>query len=144
MLRPCIVAGPNARLLAEAMPWNWVPLVRSVTRAIPLFNTLVADPGFPLQLVRHDDVAAAIALAATTSAPAGAYIRAGWYRTPAPTWLPSASPHVLHLRCPGTCRNPVRQDPRPGTRGKSLEELEDHFRETYGTPDEQVHPASGR
>ena len=62
MLRPCIVAGPNARLLAEAMPWNWVPLVRSVTRAIPLFKTLVPDPGFPLQLVHHDDVAAAIAL----------------------------------------------------------------------------------
>jgi nucleoside-diphosphate-sugar epimerase len=60
VLRPCIVAGPNARLLAEAMPWNWVPLVRSVTRAIPLFKTLVPDPGFPLQLVHHDDVAAAI------------------------------------------------------------------------------------
>ncbi len=77
VLRPCIVAGPNARLLAEAMPWNWVPLVRSVTRAIPLFKTLVPDPGFPLQLVHHDDVAAAIALAATTSAPAGAYNIAG-------------------------------------------------------------------
>ena len=77
VLRPCIVAGPNARLLAEAMPWNWVPLVRSVTRAIPVFKTLVPDPGFPLQLVHHDDVAAAIALAATTSAPAGAYNIAG-------------------------------------------------------------------
>jgi UDP-glucose 4-epimerase len=77
VLRPCIVAGPNARLLAEAMPWNWVPLVRSVTRAIPLFKTLVPDPGFPLQLVHHYDVAAAIALAATTSAPAGAYNIAG-------------------------------------------------------------------
>ncbi len=77
VLRPCIVAGPNARLLAEAMPWNWVPLVRSVTRTIPLFKTLVPDPGFPLQLVHHNDVAAAIALAATTSAPAGAYNIAG-------------------------------------------------------------------
>jgi nucleoside-diphosphate-sugar epimerase len=35
------------------------------------------DPGTPLQLVHHDDVAAAIALAATTSAPAGAYNIAG-------------------------------------------------------------------
>ena len=42
-----------------------------------LFKTLVPDPGFPLQLVHHDDVAAAIALAATTSAPAGAYNIAG-------------------------------------------------------------------
>jgi hypothetical protein len=64
-------------LLVEAMPWNWVPLVRKITRALPLVKTLVPDPGFPLQLVHHDDVAPAIALAAVTSAPAGAYNIAG-------------------------------------------------------------------
>ena len=37
----------------------------------------VPDPGCPLQLVHHDDVAAAIALAATTDAPPGAYNIAG-------------------------------------------------------------------
>ena len=37
----------------------------------------IPDPGFPLQLVHHDDVAAAIALAATTDAPPGAYNIAG-------------------------------------------------------------------
>ncbi|MDD4868544.1 MAG: epimerase, partial [Mycobacterium sp.] len=38
---------------------------------------VVPDPGFPLQLVHHDDVASAIALAATTPAPPGAYNIAG-------------------------------------------------------------------
>ena len=59
ILRPCIVAGPKATALADAVPWGLLPLV--------------PDPGTPLQLVHHDDVAAAIALAASTSAPAGAY-----------------------------------------------------------------------
>jgi UDP-glucose 4-epimerase len=38
---------------------------------------VVPDPGFPLQLVHHDDVASAIALAATAPAPVGAYNIAG-------------------------------------------------------------------
>jgi nucleoside-diphosphate-sugar epimerase len=50
VLRPYIVAGPKAPALLK-----------------PPFP----DPGIPLQLVHHDDVAAAIALAATASAPPG-------------------------------------------------------------------------
>ncbi|OBK74998.1 NAD-dependent epimerase/dehydratase family protein [Mycobacterium sp. 1274761.0] len=75
VLRPCIVAGPKATALAEAMPWNQLPdVVRKVTGVLkPPFP----DPGTPVQLVHHDDVAAAIALAATTSAPPGAYNLAG-------------------------------------------------------------------
>ena len=79
MLRPSIVAGPKATLLANAMPWNQLPSpVRRLTRSLPLPKPLLPDPGTPLQLVHHDDVANAIALAATTtSAPAGAYNIAG-------------------------------------------------------------------
>jgi nucleoside-diphosphate-sugar epimerase len=74
VLRPCIVAGPKAPALAEAMPWNQLPgPVKRVTQALPLLKPPFPDPGTPLQLVHHDDVAAAIALAATTSAPPGAY-----------------------------------------------------------------------
>ena len=51
--------------------------LRSATRAMPILKPLVPDPGIPLQLVHHDDVAAAIALAATTSAPPGAHNIAG-------------------------------------------------------------------
>jgi UDP-glucose 4-epimerase len=65
VLRPCVVAGPKAPALGEVM--------RAVVKAVPL----VPDTGFPLQLVHHDDVAAAIALAAVGSAPCGAYNIAG-------------------------------------------------------------------
>jgi len=78
VLRPCIVAGPKAPALAEAMPWNRLPdAVRKVFQAVPLLKPPFPDPGTPLQLVHHDDVASAIALAATTSAPPGAYNLAG-------------------------------------------------------------------
>lgn len=78
VLRPCIVAGPKATALADAMPWNQLPgPVRRVAQALPLLKPPFPDPGTPLQLVHHDDVASAIALAVTTSAPPGAYNIAG-------------------------------------------------------------------
>lgn len=78
VLRPCIVAGPRATALADAMPWNQLPgPLRAVARVVPVLKPVVPDPGFPLQLVHHDDVAEAIALAATAPAPPGAYNIAG-------------------------------------------------------------------
>ncbi len=78
VLRPCVVAGPNATALADAMPWNQLPgPVRAVVKAVPILKPVVPDPGYPLQLVHHDDVAAAIALAATAPAPPGVYNIAG-------------------------------------------------------------------
>ena len=78
VLRPCIVAGPEAHALADAMPWNQLPTpVRTVTKVVPALKPLVPDPGIPLQLVHHDDVATAIALAATAPAPPGSYNIAG-------------------------------------------------------------------
>jgi UDP-glucose 4-epimerase len=78
VLRPCIVAGPEAHALAEAMPWNQLPAaVRTVTKVVPGLKPVVPDPGIPLQLVHHDDVATAIALAAAAPAPPGAYNIAG-------------------------------------------------------------------
>lgn len=60
------------------MPWNQLPgPVRKVSQALPLLKPPLPDPGTPLQLVHHHDVAAAIALATTTSAPPGAYNIAG-------------------------------------------------------------------
>ncbi len=74
ILRPCIVAGPQAPALADTMPWNQLPsIVRMATEAVPILKPVVPDPGIPLQLVHHDDVAAAIALAAAAPAPPGAY-----------------------------------------------------------------------
>ena len=77
ILRPCIVAGQRAHLLADVMPWNWIPYLSNVTRVLPLLKLLVPDPGTSVQLVHHDDVATAIVLAATSSAPPGAYNIAG-------------------------------------------------------------------
>jgi UDP-glucose 4-epimerase len=79
VLRPCIVAGPKAPLLADAMPWNQLPTsIRRLTQSLPLPKGLLPDPGIPMQLIHHDDVASAVALAVTTtSAPAGAYNLAG-------------------------------------------------------------------
>lgn len=78
VLRPCIVAGPRATALADAMPWKRLPgPVRALARVVPMLKPVVPDPGFPLQLVHHDDVAEAIALAATAPAPPGAYNIAG-------------------------------------------------------------------
>ncbi|SPM27491.1 NAD-dependent epimerase/dehydratase family protein [Mycobacterium terramassiliense] len=78
VLRPCVVAGPKATALADAMPWNQLPgPVRAMSKVAPMLKPVVPDPGFPLQLVHHDDVAEAIALAATAPAPPGAYNIAG-------------------------------------------------------------------
>ena len=78
VLRPCIVAGPKAPALAEVMPWNQLPgPLKWVTQMLPLLKPPLPDPGTPMQLVHHDDVASAIALAATTTAPPGAYNLAG-------------------------------------------------------------------
>ena len=78
VLRPCIVAGPKAPALAEVMPWNQLPgPIKRVTQMLPVLKPPLPDPGTPMQLVHHDDVASAIALAATTSAPPGAYNLAG-------------------------------------------------------------------
>jgi UDP-glucose 4-epimerase len=74
VLRPCIVAGPEAPALADAMPWNQMPApMRTVAKAVPMLKPVIPDPGVPLQLVHHDDVAEAIALAATAPAPPGVY-----------------------------------------------------------------------
>ncbi|MDT4937478.1 MAG: UDP-glucose 4-epimerase [Pseudonocardiales bacterium] len=78
VLRPCIVAGPKATALADSMPWRQVgekmpdALRRAIGR-VPLVRPVLPDPGTPIQLVHQDDVAEAIALAASGTGPAGAY-----------------------------------------------------------------------
>lgn len=86
VLRPCIVAGPGATALADAMPWNQLPgplraIVKAV-QAIPVLKPVVPDPGYPLQLVHHDDVASAIALAATAPAVAATAASAAISKAP--------------------------------------------------------------
>ena len=62
VLRPCIVAGPDAQMLLRQLPPR------------PL---LLPDPGTPFQLVHHDDVATALVAATCGVGAPGAYNLAG-------------------------------------------------------------------
>ena len=78
VLRPCIVAGERATMLADSMPWRQLgeqlpDAVRKAISAVPGLRPVLPDPGIPLQLVHHDDVATAIAAAATVDGATGAY-----------------------------------------------------------------------
>jgi UDP-glucose 4-epimerase len=67
VFRPCIVAGPDALMPLEEIPW---PLRQS-----PF--TLLPDTGIAFQVVHHDDVASALVAAARGAGPPGVYNLAG-------------------------------------------------------------------
>ncbi len=83
VFRPCIVAGPRATMLIEqtvgaARLGDPTPrLRRHVLERIPLLRPILPDAGVPLQLVHHDDVAAALAAAVEGRGAPGAYNLAG-------------------------------------------------------------------
>jgi nucleoside-diphosphate-sugar epimerase len=65
-------------MLAESMPWRQAgeklpDMLRKALGAVPVLKPVLPDPGVPVQLVHHDDVAQAIALAATGAGEPGAY-----------------------------------------------------------------------
>jgi nucleoside-diphosphate-sugar epimerase len=82
VFRPCIVAGPRATMLVEqtvdaVRVGDPVPLLRKGVERLPLVKPLLPDPGVPIQLVHHDDVARAMAAAICGDGPPGAYNLAG-------------------------------------------------------------------
>ncbi len=83
VFRPCIVAGPRATMLIEQTVGavrlgDPTPrLRRHVLDRIPLLRPILPDAGVPLQLVHHDDVAAALAAAVEGKGEPGAYNLAG-------------------------------------------------------------------
>ncbi|HEX3737236.1 MAG TPA: NAD-dependent epimerase/dehydratase family protein [Solirubrobacterales bacterium] len=83
VFRPCIVAGPRATMLIEqtvgaARLGDPAPLLRRhLLERIPLLRPVLPDAGVPLQLVHHDDVAAALAAAVEGKGRPGAYNLAG-------------------------------------------------------------------
>ena len=77
LLRPCIVAGADAPTLVTMMSGEGVssalaPMLRALDR-LPVVRPVIPDPGLPMQLVHHDDVAAAIVAAVTGRGAPGAY-----------------------------------------------------------------------
>ncbi len=103
VLRPCIVAGPDAPLLLDNMPYTQLgdrlpnPVVR-LLEGLPLLRPVLPDPGIPYQLVHHDDVATAMRAAVLGRGEPGVYNIAGpgaltlrhladelgWYSIPVP------------------------------------------------------------
>jgi nucleoside-diphosphate-sugar epimerase len=82
VFRPCIVAGPRATMLIQqtveaVRVGDPVPLVRRGVEKLPLVAPVLPDPGTPLQLVHHDDVAQAMAAAICGDGPTGVYNLAG-------------------------------------------------------------------
>jgi nucleoside-diphosphate-sugar epimerase len=82
VFRPCIVAGPRATMLIEqtveaVRVGDPVPLVRKGVGKLPLVAPILPDPGTPIQLVHHDDVARAMAAAICGDGPPGVYNLAG-------------------------------------------------------------------
>ena len=89
VLRPCIVAGPQATQIVRLLPWRLAAArlegtlgagLGRVWRAVPgihLVRPVLPDPGVTLQLVHHDDVATAIVASVLGAGPPGAYNLAG-------------------------------------------------------------------
>lgn len=82
VFRPCVVAGPRATMLIEqtvgaVRAGDPVPLLRKGVEKLPLVKPVLPDPGMPLQLVHHDDVARAMAAAICGNGPPGVYNLAG-------------------------------------------------------------------
>lgn len=92
VLRPCIVAGPQATQIVRRAPWRlagvWfdeqvaarLPALGGLADAVAgtgVLHPVLPDPGVTMQLVHHDDVAAAVVAAALAAGPPGAYNVAG-------------------------------------------------------------------
>ncbi|MCW3066158.1 MAG: NAD-dependent epimerase/dehydratase [Solirubrobacterales bacterium] len=78
VFRPCIVAGPDALLLIENIPYvqmsDKVPdAVRRLFDVVPALKPVIPDAGVPFQLVHADDVASAMATAVLGHGEPGVY-----------------------------------------------------------------------
>jgi UDP-glucose 4-epimerase len=82
VFRPCIVAGPEAPLLVNMIPYvalsGKLPgAVRALFDQVPILKPVLPDPGVPFQLVHHDDVAVALRAAVLGRGTPGIYNLAG-------------------------------------------------------------------
>jgi len=103
VFRPCIVAGRDAPLLIDSLPYTQISerLPRAVLNlldGVPILKPVLPDPGTPFQLVHHDDIATAMRAAVLGRGTPGVYNLAapgqltvtalarelGWYSIPVP------------------------------------------------------------
>jgi UDP-glucose 4-epimerase len=83
VFRPCIVAGPQAPLLIDSLPYTQISErlpgpVLSLLEGVPILRPVLPDPGVPFQLVHHDDVASAMRAAVVGRGRPGVYNLAAW------------------------------------------------------------------
>ena len=82
VFRPCIVAGPDALMMVDNIPYVRISeqlpgAVRRLFDAVPMLKPVIPDPGVRYQLVHHDDVATAIRAAIQGRGEPGVYNLAG-------------------------------------------------------------------
>jgi nucleoside-diphosphate-sugar epimerase len=82
VFRPCIVAGPEAPLLINSIPYVQLSerlpgAIRALFDQVPILKPVLPDPGVPFQLVHHDDVALALRAAVLGRGAPGVYNLAG-------------------------------------------------------------------
>jgi nucleoside-diphosphate-sugar epimerase len=114
VFRPCIVAGPDARMMIDAIPYvkiaDAIPgAVRRLFDQVPVLKPVIPDPGIPFQLVHHDDVADALRAAVLGRGEPGVYNLAaddsltfkdfadalGWYAIPVPELAVDATAEIV-------------------------------------------------
>jgi UDP-glucose 4-epimerase len=114
VFRPCIVAGPQAPLLIDSLPYTQISErlpgpVLSLLEGVPILKPVLPDPGVPFQLVHHDDVAGAVRAAVLGRGEPGAYNLAGpgeltvkllaeelgWYSIPVPELAVDAAAQLI-------------------------------------------------
>jgi len=114
VFRPCIVAGPQAPLLIDSLPYTQISErlpgpVLSLLDGVPILKPVLPDPGVPFQLVHHDDVASAMRAAVLGRGTPGAYNLAGageltvkllaeelgWYSIPVPELAMDAAADIV-------------------------------------------------
>jgi nucleoside-diphosphate-sugar epimerase len=114
IFRPCIVAGPDAPLLIDSLPYSQISErlpgpVLSLLDGVPILRPVLPDPGVPFQLVHHDDVATAIRAGVLGRGRPGVYNLAGigqlsvaqlahelgWYSIPLPELAVDAAAQMV-------------------------------------------------
>jgi UDP-glucose 4-epimerase len=116
VFRPCIVAGPDALMMIESIPYvqlgeRMPEAVRWLLDAAPVLKPLIPDNGVSFQLVHHDDVASALRAATVGRGQPGVYNLAGpgtltmrdlaedlgWYAIPVPELAVDAAAELAKL-----------------------------------------------
>lgn len=116
VFRPCVVAGPDALMMIESIPYvqlgeRMPASVRRLLEAAPVLKPVIPDNGVRFQLVHHDDVASALRAAALGRGRPGVYNLAGpgeltmrdlaedlgWYAIPVPDAAVDAAAELARL-----------------------------------------------